>query len=128
MKISKNILKIVPYILLHLIIFIYSLGGICSKTAASKDFLSFDWIVMYGLVLISLAVYALLWQQILKKIPLNTAYASKAVTVIWGMIWGVVIFGESISPLQIIGALVILAGIVLMVTGGSKNSEEKHDE
>ncbi len=128
MKISKNILKIVPYILLHLIIFIYSLGGICSKTAASKDFLSFDWIVMYGLVLISLAVYALLWQQILKKIPLNTAYASKAVTVIWGMIWGVVIFRESISPLQIIGALVILAGIVLMVTGGSKNSEEKHDE
>ena len=72
--------KAIPYIVLHLIILIYSLGGICSKTAASKDFLSFEWILFYGLVLLSLGIYAVLWQQVLKKVNLNVAYASKAVT------------------------------------------------
>ncbi len=120
--------KIMPYIILHAIVFIYSLGGICSKTAATKDFLSFEWILLYGIVLLSLAVYALLWQQVLKKVPLNTAYANKAVTVIWGMVWGTLVFGETITIGNIIGSVLILAGIVLMVTGGSNGGEEKRDE
>ncbi|MBP3854448.1 MAG: EamA family transporter [Ruminiclostridium sp.] len=113
--------KVLPYIILHTIVFIYSLGSICSKAAASKDFLSFDWILLYGLVLLSLAVYAILWQQVLKKVPLNTAYANKSVTVIWGMIWGVTVFRETLTPANIIGAVLILAGIILMVTGGKSS-------
>lgn len=121
--------KVLPFILLHAIIFIYSLGGICSKTAASKDFLSLEWIMLYGLVLLSLAVYALVWQQVLKMLPLNLAYASKSVTVIWGMFWGALIFGETITVPHVIGALIILAGIVLMVTGerGKNGEEQKND-
>ena len=115
--------KLLPYIVLQMIILIYSLGGICSKMASSKDFLSFEWILFYGLVILSLGVYAILWQQILKKVNLNVAYASKAVTLIWGSIWGVVIFHETISWNNILGGVIVLAGVILMVTGGDKKHE-----
>lgn len=120
--------KFLPYILLHSIIFIYSLGGICSKTAASKEFLSLEWILLYGLLMLSLAIYAVMWQQILKKIPLNTAYSNKSVTVVWGMVWGITIFGESINAANIIGAVLILCGIILMVTGESRDKEDSKNE
>lgn len=109
-----------PYLILNLIILFYSLGGICSKTASRKQFLSFEFILFYGLVLFILAVYAVLWQQVIKRIPLNIAYANKAVTLVWGMLWGAVVFKEHISLANIIGAVIVLAGVLLMVAGGEK--------
>lgn len=55
------------YGFLHLLFLIYSLGGICSKLAAQSEFLSPRFILLYGAVLLDMAVYALLWQQLLKK-------------------------------------------------------------
>lgn len=115
--------KIKSYIVLHLILLFYSLCGVCSKTAASKEFLSFEFCLFYGLVLFILAVYAILWQQVLKSVPLNIAYANKAITLVWGMLWGAVVFNETISASNIIGALIVLAGVLLMVTGGEKKNE-----
>lgn len=109
-----------PYLILNLILLFYSLSGICSKTASGKQFLSFEFILFYGLVLLILAVYAVLWQQVIKRIPLNIAYANKAVTLVWGMVWGAVVFKERISLANIIGAVIVLAGVLLMVTGGEK--------
>ena len=121
--------KVLPYIALHVIILIYSFSGICSKTAASKDFLSFEWLLFYGLVLLILAFYAIVWQQILKKLPLNVAYANKAITVIWGMLLGCIVFGETVNVPRIIGGVLILAGIILMSPAGkSKDREKKGNE
>lgn len=116
--------KAYPFLVLHLIILISSLGGICSKTAASKPFLSFEWILYYGLLILILGIYAIVWQQILKHIPLNVAYANKAIGIVWGMLWGVLVFHETIAPLSIVGALIVIAGVLLMVTGGEKKNEE----
>lgn len=115
--------KIKPYLILNLILLFYSLGSICSKTASGKQFFSFEYILFYGLSLLTLAVYALMWQQIIKKVPLNIAYANKAITLVWGMVWGAVIFKEHISLSNIIGAVIVLAGVILMVTGGEKKNE-----
>ncbi len=115
--------KLLPYIALHFIVFLYSLGGICSKLAASRDFLSFEWIVLYGLLLLSLAIYAVTWQQILKSIPLNTAYTGKSVGVIWTMLWGVLVFHERLNILHFVSAAFIIAGVILMTTSG-KNEKE----
>ncbi len=112
--------KIKPYLILHLILLFYSLGGLCSKIASAKEFLSFDFILFYGLVLFILAAYALLWQQIIKLVPLNIAYTNKSVTLVWGMVWGVVVFKEQITIANVIGAAVVLIGVLLMVTGGEK--------
>lgn len=115
--------KALPYLLLHLIILIYSLNSICSKIASSKQFMSWDWILFYGIVIVLLGIYAILWQQILKKINLNIAYANKAVTVIWGTIFGIAIFHETITWNNIVGGLIVLVGVVIMVIGGDKENE-----
>lgn len=115
--------KVKPYLILHIILLFYSLGGICSKTAASKNFLSYEFCLFYGLMLFILAVYAVLWQQVLKSVPLNIAYANKSITLVWSMTWGVLIFKESISISNIVGAVIVLVGVLLMVIGGEKKNE-----
>lgn len=115
--------KVKLYLILHFVLLFYSLGSICSKLASGKQFLSFEFILFYGLAIFILGVYAISWQQIIKKIPLNVAYANKAVTLVWGMIWGMIIFKESISLANIIGSVVVLMGVLLMVTGGEKKDE-----
>ena len=101
--------------MLHGLLLIYSLGGICSKLAAQSEFLSLRFFVLYGAVLLILAIYALVWQQILKRLPLVTAYANKAVTVLWGLLWGLLFFGETITVQKALGAAVIICGIILVV-------------
>jgi drug/metabolite transporter (DMT)-like permease len=108
-------IRLKTYAGLHLIVLLYALGGIFSKNAANAAFLSQDYILNYGMVLGILAVYALLWQKILKKLPLTVAMANKSVTVIWGLIFGRLIFHESITIWSIIGAVVIVVGILIVV-------------
>lgn len=107
--------KIKPYIYLHGLLFIYSLGAVCSKMAGKAEFLSVPFFLFYGLVLVDLFVYAIVWQQILKMLPLVTAYANKAITVIWGLLWGMIIFKETITIWNLIGAVVIIIGIYMVV-------------
>ena len=33
--------------------------------------------------------------------------------VIWGLIWGLLFFGEKITPLKVIGAVIVISGIAL---------------
>ena len=83
--------------------------------AGKSEFLSIRFFFFYGLVLLNLFVYAIVWQQILKKLPLVTAFANKAVTVIWGMLWGMLIFKEKITGWNVLGAAIIMVGIFLVV-------------
>lgn len=115
--------KAKPYIILNIIILLYSFSSIFSKIAAGKAFLSSEWCIFYGLVILIMGIYAIFWQQVLKNVSLNVAYANKAVTLIWGMIWGAVIFKETISLTNVIGAVIVFIGVILMVTG----KEEKHE-
>lgn len=108
--------KIKVVLLLQILLMVYSLFGICSKLAAQQSFLSFKFIMYYGIVILNLAIYAVCWQQIIKRIPLVTAFANKAVTVIWGLIWGKIFFQEAITAQKLLGAFIIICGIVLVVT------------
>ena len=95
---KKTKVSNIKYIaILHIVLFVYSILGIASKVASGKDFLSLEFCFYYGIVILNLFLYAILWQQIIKKIPLITAYANKAVTVIWGIVWGSLFFKEEIS-------------------------------
>ena len=91
----------------------YSAGGIFSKLAANERFLSFRFCLYYGLVLLILAGYAVGWQQVIKHLPLITAYANKAVTVIWGIVWGALFFHEQVTFGKVIGAALVISGVIL---------------
>ena len=115
-------------IILHIILALFSVSGIFSKRAAAEDMLSLNWMINYGVVLFVLFIYAIAWQQIIKKMPIVTAYANKAVMVIWGIVWGYVFFNEAITVPKIIGAVIIIAGVYLVVTGDDYTQEKEDGE
>ena len=118
---TKNELKMI--FILHIMLMIYSMSGICSKMAAGVPFLSVPFCFYYGMILFLLAFYAIGWQQIIKRLPLTTAFANKAVTVVWGIIWGLVFFHEKITVGKIVGALFVVIGVILYVRDDTKEEE-----
>ena len=101
------------YFLLHTLLILYSIGGICSKKAAAETFFNPNFFFYYILLLLILAVYAFGWQQIIKVLPLSMAFANKSITVIWSLVWGVLLFNEKITFEKLLGISFIVIGIVL---------------
>ncbi len=91
------------------------MGAICSKMAGRHKFLSPKFIFFYGLLICILFVYAVIWQQVLKRLSLTVAYASKGVGIIYGMMWGVMIFNETITWNMIVGAVLVLIGVYIYI-------------
>ena len=58
----------------------------------------------------------------MKRMPLTVAYANKPVTLIWGIIWGKLIFDEKITWSMILGACIIFAGIYLVTSGDKEEN------
>lgn len=102
---------------LHAMLALYSLSSVCAKLAAGFDFMSAGFVACYGGMVVLLGAYALGWQQVIKRLPLTYAYANKAVTVVWGIVWGALLFHEQVSPLKLAGAAIVLAGVVLFSLG-----------
>lgn len=96
-------------------IMLYSFSGVLIKLAGQSPVLSTPFILLYGAAMLIIALYALVWQQILKLLPLSTAYSNSAVGVIWSIVWGAVFFKEPIAWNMLLGALVIIAGLYLVV-------------
>lgn len=115
---KKQDLKV--YFLLHLMLMVYSMSSIFSKHASQEAFLSPKFCMYYACVILILGIYAIAWQQIIKRLPLTSAYANKAVTVIWGLIWGVLFFHEQVTVGKIIGVLLIVGGIVIFSKADQK--------
>ena len=63
-----------------------------------------------------LFVYTVVWQQILKHMELTVAFSNKSISMVWTMLWGVLLFNETITPTMIIGALIVVVGVFLVVT------------
>lgn len=110
---------------------IYSLSGIASKMAAKESFLSFRFCLYYACIIALLGIYAISWQQIIKHLPLTTAFSNKAVTILWGLIWGAVVFHEAITAGKVIGVVMVIAGVVLFARADSQpspNEQTSKDE
>lgn len=105
--------KIKIYFMLHVMLMIYTSSGIFSKLAGKHPFLSLEFCFFYGIVILLLGFYAIGWQQIIKRLPLSVAFANKAVTVIWGSVWGLLFFHEAITVGKVVGATMVIIGVVL---------------
>ena len=116
--------KLKTFLFLHLLLMVYSANAILGKLAGTHPFPSWPFLLLYAGVVALLGVYALGWQQVLKRIPLSVAYANKAVTVIWGCVWGMLFFREHLSPGKAVGGLLVLAGVALYGWADGKAAKE----
>ena len=121
---KKNNLS--SFLLMHAGFLIYSFYTVLGKIAAKYDFLSLQFCIFYCILILILFIYAIVWQQVLKVIPLSFATANKASTIVWGMLWSFLFFQEEITLKKIIGAIIIISGIILLST--STKSEEQKNE
>lgn len=100
---------------LHINLLFFSFASICSKLASKSPFLSFNFIMYFLFLFLILMLYAFFWQKILKKLPLSTAYTNRSVLIIWGFIWGAIIFNEEITFMMLIGSSLVILGITFVV-------------
>lgn len=118
MEYNKKKLKFKYYIQLHLAILIYTFSSVFSKITANSinenGLYSMSNIIFLALTFSSLAIYAVVWQQIIKKVDLTVAYVNKGVTIIWSLIWSAILFKETLSINSLIGASVVIIGIMVV--------------
>jgi undecaprenyl phosphate-alpha-L-ara4N flippase subunit ArnE len=102
------------YIKLFLVVILMSLGQILFKYAAN-DMNKYFSILNLKLIL-AFAVYlfsAFLWVNILRAIPLKTAYPFVALAFIIVPFFASIFFGEILRWNNYLGALIILIGVVI---------------
>ena len=109
-------------VFLQAIIVIYTFSSVFGKMAThGNEFMSTMFIVYVLLDFVLLAVYALLWQQGLKRFDLNVAYANRSVVTIWSLVWSALIFKEGITVFNIVGTAIIITGMVLVNSDAERN-------
>jgi drug/metabolite transporter (DMT)-like permease len=107
--------KSTDLLLLHLNILIFSFTGVFSKFAArsidANGLFSAETIFWGVLIAANCGIYAIFWQYILKIFDVNVAYSHSAVYNIWSLVWAWLIFSERINPGNLVGTVLIIAGI-----------------
>ena len=111
-----SMVKIKDYALLYLGFVIYSFVSVFAKFAAGQT--DYKMLVFFCCEIILLVLYAVLWQQVLKKFPLVVAMSSKGITVILSLLWAVLIFKESVTYWNIVGSAMIMFGIWMVSSDG----------
>ena len=117
--------KIKNIILLQGVVVIYTLSGIMSKNASANGDNPVKFLVFFGLEFVMLAVYAVLWQQMIKRFELSVAYANRSMAVLWSMLWAVLFFHDEITVKNIIGVLLVTVGTVIINTDFKNTKGEK---
>lgn len=113
-KIQKNVSSYRNLLLLHMSFLIYSFSGIFSKLAAQQKIMTNKFIFLYGTAIITLILYSILWQVILQRFSLSTAFANKGIVVGWGILWGNIIFQEELTIGKLVAAVLIITGIIIL--------------
>lgn len=103
------------FILLQITIFIFSFTGICSKMASRQEILTLPFFFFYGLMLFILFIYAILWQQVLKNVPIILATACRGMGIIYGILWGYLFFDEPLSWNKFLGAMLVFIGVYFYI-------------
>ena len=101
-------------LLLCVCFLIASLSGVFLKFASMYEFLSFQYVFYFGMTVAVMGVYAVLWQEVLKLIPLNKAYLYKSSGIGISLLYAYIIFNERITACNILGCAMIIAGIMIL--------------
>lgn len=99
------------FLLITFAFMLYSLSSVFLKLTSQEEPLGKGYICYFGGVLVSMAIYAVLWQKVLMYMPLNKAFLCKSSTILIILAISSFIFNESISCNNIIGAGFIVTGL-----------------
>ena len=116
MRMTKPTLKSMT--LLHGTLLVYSVASVFAKLAGLQMGAG-SWLptlMFLGLEVFALMVYSVLWQVVLKRMPLSFAYTNKGICTLWTAIFGLLLFGESLTWGKAMGILVVFIGVLLVVT------------
>lgn len=103
-----------PYRLFLIAAFmIYSSAGVFMKLASMHEPFGRPYFIYLALAFLMLGTYAVMWQFALKRIPLAQAFLFKSMTIVFSLFFAWAIFNEHISFNNIMGSLIIFAGVVL---------------
>ncbi len=109
--------KIKDYGQLYIAFLVYSFVSVFAKIASIQENF-FKTLFFMGTEIVLLGVYALIWQQVLKRFSLVVAMSNKGVTVIFSLVWSIIIFKESITLWNVVGAALIILGIWMVSADG----------
>lgn len=122
---DKQKLTVLSVILIQAAVIIYTGSSVCSKLASSHpgtisifgaELHWLNWVGVFWLFMevVCLGLYAIFWQQIIKKFDLSIAYANRAFAIFWTFLWGVLFFGEHVKLLNLVGIVIVFLGILLV--------------
>lgn len=110
---KEQFIKISSILFLLITNLIYATVGIFTKLASLQVFMSWRYLFAFVGAVGVIGIYAILWQQIIRRIELSTAYMFKGTTIIFTMLFAHWLYGEQITWNNIVGAIIIIVGIVL---------------
>ena len=141
-KTSKRSRRLKDYIYLHLSILLFSFTSVFTKLASTEYNKNgiYGWKLYLFLFLMLLNCFVfpqsrytpvaivlnsfplskrikqgiLIWQKIISHFELSVAYANKSVYLIWTQVWAVLIFHEVLTIQNIIGLMIVLAGVLVV--------------
>lgn len=93
---------------------LYSVTSVLSKYTGRCELFSSRFFLLLSLMVAVLFVYALAWQQLIKRIPLSTAYPFKGIVVVYNLVWAALLFGETITLANLLGSALILFGVYMV--------------
>lgn len=114
MKKVKNVL------LLQGVVIIYTISSVMSKLASSNKESVIKFLFFFGMEFVLLGIYAILWQQMIKRFELSVAYANRSMSVLWSIIWAVIFFHDTITIKNIVGVILVIAGTIIINTDVDK--------
>lgn len=114
MKKVKNVL------LLQGVVIIYTISSVMSKLASSNKESVIKFLFFFGMEFVLLGIYAILWQQMIKRFELSVAYANRSMSVLWSIVWAVIFFHDTITVKNIVGVILVIAGTIIINTDVDK--------
>ena len=105
-------------IFLQLVVIVYTLSGVAAKLASGQEAFSLGFLFFYGIEMLILGIYAIAWQQIIKRCQLSVAYANRSMAILWSLIWTVIFFHETLTVKNLIGVLIVFAGTMIVNSDG----------
>jgi drug/metabolite transporter (DMT)-like permease len=115
--------KIKNIAMLQGVVIIYTISSLMSKMASASEGDVVKFLFWFGMEFVVLGIYAILWQQMIKRFELSVAYANRSMAVVWSMIWAVIFFHDTITLKNVVGVCLVVIGTLVINGEGEANKD-----